>query len=162
MLNWNFCPSKISRQGLPQDARDSDVGSKEAPSMRGDNSLYLLMTTIRKLRSKWSWPTSTAHCYCLIFCNPFQAPWSRPIHWLVAWEEVMELKEVVIILHSRVGIFLLSFNNFSLCLLSSSKKGHKHSWSSYSIFSICPQWWCRTCGCYQASAQCCGIINVVR
>ena len=46
----------------------------------------------------------------------------------------MGLKKTVIVLcwWACVGI-LLSFNNFSLCLLRSSKKSPKHCWSSYSI-----------------------------
>ena len=67
--------------------------------------------------------------------TPFLCPSRGPIcvscDWLVALG-VMGLKKVVIVLCGWAGVAVF-FNNFSRCLLSSSKKSPRHRWSSYSI-----------------------------
>ena len=56
------------------------------------------------------------------------------LDWLVAWVEVMGIKNVVIVLcwWACVVVFL-SFNNFSLRLLSSREKSPRLHWFSYSV-----------------------------
>ena len=79
----------------------------------------------------------TTNCYFPIYCNPLQCPGWEPIcvarDCLVAWG-VMGREKVVIVLNwlACVAVFL-SFINFSMCLLSSSKKSPRLHWSMYSI-----------------------------
>ena len=69
--------------------------------------------------------------------NPFAMCWLQS-HLCSAWLTccmcgMMGLKKAVIVLRwwARV-VVLLSVNNFSWCLVSSSKKSPKYCWSSYS------------------------------
>ena len=115
--------------------------------MGGDNDLYLSMT---KVVRSWSiGPGQHARKIAIAqsIVTPLLCPGRETIYiafdWLVAWISMMGLKNVVIVLcWWAYVVILLSFNNFSMCLLSSSKKCPKHRWSSYSITSYS---WPKSC-----------------
>ena len=112
---------------------------REALAMVGDNGLYLPMTRVVRLWSMEPGPTRITNCYCPIYCNPFVMSWSGTHLCRHRWtcSKCMSdgAKEscACSLLMSLCVVVLLSFNNFSPCLLSSSKSFPRHRWSSYSI-----------------------------
>ena len=106
---------------------------REAPMLLGDNGLYLLVTRVIRLWSKWSWPACTTRFYCLIYCNPFWVSWSR-IHMYSPWLTCSIRTDVAKRSYDcpcwwPVVVVLLSINNFSLCLLNSNKTIPHICWS---------------------------------
>ena len=86
------------------------------------------------VRGLCAWHIAIAWSIVTPLLCPGREPICISLKWLVALVGVMGLKNVVIVLCGWVYVaILLSFNNFSLCLLSSSKKSPTHHWSSYSI-----------------------------
>ena len=82
-------------------------------------------------------PMCTENCYCPIYCNPFAMSWFGA-HLCSPWLTCSMSKSngakesCDVLCWCSCVVVLLSFNNLSLCLLSSSKKSPEQCWSSYS------------------------------